>query len=174
MPEEGENNSEAWVRVASHESDDDWQEREGVAMGEEVGGEASTRTSERVKEAMEGSRLEASATDCRWDVGSVQRVGQITDLTWSDDGLPAGGWWISRIDCALLEEDAGTITPFPPLEWWLLTLFFPLFSFGRTPLGESFDPSGALLDTTQGDIHRLCNGSRSTEQVEGSVGIGRD
>ena len=75
---------------------------------------------------------------------------------------------ISRTDCALLEEDArydnalsssGMVAFDPPSS--------PSSPFGRTPLGESFDPSGALLDTTQGDIHRLCNGSGSTEQVEG-------
>ena len=44
---------------------------------------------------------------------------------------------------------------------------FPSSIFGRAPLGEFFDPTGALLDITQGATHRLCNGSGSTEQVEG-------
>ncbi|RVW87736.1 hypothetical protein CK203_043993 [Vitis vinifera] len=41
----------------------------------------------------------------------------------------------------------------------------PFFSpFGRTPLRESFDRSGALVDSTKGD--RLCNGTGSTEQPD--------
>ena len=32
---------------------------------------------------------------------------------------------------------------------------------------ESFDLSGAFVDSTKGDINSLCNGTRSTEQGEG-------
>ena len=82
-----------------------------------------------------------------------------------DETQPEG---ISRTECALLEEDArydnglsssGMVVFDPPSS--------PSSLFGRTPLGEFFDPSGALLDTTQGDTHRPRNGSGSTEQVEG-------
>ena len=80
-------------------------------------------------------------------------------------GTRLSGGGISRTDCALLEEDvrydnalssSGMVALDPPS---------PFFSpFGRTPLRESFDRSGALVDSTKGD--RLCNGTGSTEQVE--------
>ena len=82
-----------------------------------------------------------------------------------DETQPEG---ISRTECALLEEDArydnglsssGMVVFDPPSS--------PSSLFGRTPLGEFFDPSGALLDTTQGDTLRPRNGSGSTKQVEG-------
>ncbi|KAJ9675822.1 hypothetical protein PVL29_024664 [Vitis rotundifolia] len=61
-----------------------------VAMGEEVRGETSTRASERVNEAMEGSRLEAILLTADGTRGQSSGSGQSRDLTWSDDGLPGG------------------------------------------------------------------------------------
>ena len=43
----------------------------------------------------------------------------------------------------------------------------PSSIFGRTPLGEFYDLSGAILDITQGVTHRSCNGFGSIEQEEG-------
>ena len=78
--------------------------------------------------------------------------------------LSVGG--ISRTDCALLEEDARYDNALSSSGMVALDPPSPFFSpFGWTPLRESFDRSGALVDSTKGD--RLCNGIGSTEQVEG-------
>ncbi|RVW49313.1 Peptidyl-prolyl cis-trans isomerase FKBP20-1 [Vitis vinifera] len=75
---------------------------------------------------------------------------------------------ISKTDCALLEKVAryknapfsfGMVVSTPPSS--------PSSIYGRTPLGECYDLSGATLDITQGVTHRLCNSSGSTEQEEG-------
>ena len=84
-------------------------------------------------------------------------------LYW-DETQCGGG--ISRTDCALLEEDARYDNSLSSFGMVALDPPSPFFSpFGQTPLRESFDRSGALVDSTKGD--RLCNGTGSTEQVEG-------
>ena len=71
----------------------------------------------------------------------------------------------SKTDCALLEEDARYENV--PLSFGLVVSDSPSSPspiYGRTPLGEYYDLSGAGLDLTQGVTHRLCNVSGSTEQ----------
>ena len=90
----------------------------------------------------------------------------VKDGQWGLYGDEAQWGGISRTDYALLEEDAryvnalsssGMVAPDPPS---------PFFSpFGQTLLKESFDRSGALVDSTKGDS--LCNGIGSSEQIEG-------
>ncbi|RVW27912.1 hypothetical protein CK203_084953 [Vitis vinifera] len=157
-----------------------------VTTGEEVGGEACTRTSKRVLEAKEGSRLEALLlhVDGTQGGGGSSYFGKWSKPNegprrwyfpfWVKDGLrrlseeETQSEGISKTDCALLEEVAryenasfsfGMVVSTPP--------FSPSSIYGRTPLGEYYDLSRATLDITQGVTHRLCNGSGSIEQEEG-------
>ena len=73
---------------------------------------------------------------------------------------------ISRTDCALLEEDARYDNAMPSSGMVALDPSSPFSSsFGRTPLKESFDRSGVLVDSTKGDS--LCNGTGYSEQFVG-------
>ena len=71
----------------------------------------------------------------------------------------------SKTDCALLEEDAryeNVSISFGPMV--SNSPFSPSPIYGRIPLGEYYDLSGAGLDLTQGATPRLCNVIRSSEQ----------
>ena len=73
---------------------------------------------------------------------------------------------ISRTDSALLEEDARYDNVSSSSGMVALDPSSPFFSsFGRTPLKESFDRSGVLVDSTKGVS--LCNGFGFSEQLVG-------
>ena len=89
----------------------------------------------------------------------------VKDGQWGIYGDEPQWGGISRTDSALLEEDARYANA--PSSPGMMALDTPSpFStpFGRTPLEESFDRSGALVDSTKGD--RMCNGTGYSEQFE--------
>ncbi|KAL6330900.1 hypothetical protein AAG906_009328 [Vitis piasezkii] len=90
----------------------------------------------------------------------------VKDGQWGLCGDETQWGGISRTDCALLEEDARYDNALSSSGMVALDPPSPFFSsFGRTPLKESFDRSGDLVDSTKGDS--LCNGTGSSEQFEG-------
>ena len=90
----------------------------------------------------------------------------VKDGQWGLCGDETQWGGISRTDCALLEEDARYDNALSSSGMVALDPSSPFFSsFGRTPLKESIDRSGVLVDSTKGDSLR--NGTGYSEQFVG-------